>query len=370
MKAILHIGFPKTGSTTIQKHLAGNRSELLKQSVFVPKYNILHESLEDLGLENAGHASLFYASSEPDGKDFVFASLMKLEGISKEKINRELLDSFWKNLREEILEERERKRVETVVLSCEVLAYSPDAQVKRLRELLGELFDEITVIVYLRRQMESLISWYAEVHKMGIPFPTFETLLTTQPDVAENYFFNYEMVLGIWSKYFGTENIKPRVFHRKEMVKNDLLDDFTETAGIENASLKRFDSVNHALSSEVIEFCRLLNKSYPLFTREGVVNPDRLVLAKILVEGFARSGNRGYHPGREQVREIIEIYRASNNNVARLFFNRDRLFDEDVSNYPEKTATHGLTPLKCTELSAYLWNRALHPGEETNEIAD
>lgn len=72
-----------------------------------------------------------------------------------------------------------------------------------------------------------------------------------------------------------------------------------------------------------------------------------------------RPGNRGFHPSRRQVQEIVDLYRESNNAVARKYFDKDQLFDEDVSNYPEKPQTHGLTPLKCAEIVAILWDYAL-----------
>lgn len=357
MRAILHIGFPKTGTTTIQKHLEGNRDELGKQGFYLPKYHIIHPLMEELELEGAGHVPLFYLCSESHGKEIALSFLLKTAGLSRDEASREFLDSFWNRTRDEILEHK--GNADTVIFSCEFLIFFLEDQVRRLREILSEMFEEITVVVYLRRQMESLISWYAEVNKIGGPFPTFETLLATQPGVSENYFFNYEMVLGIWAKYFGEENTKPRIFHRKEMIHNDLLDDFTQTVGIDNSVLTRFDSVNQSLPSDVTEFCRLLNKTYPLFTFGSPANLNRLITAKALVEKYAKPGNRAFHPGREQVREIIELYRDSNNAVAKKYLGKAQLFDEDVSNYPEKPAPHGLTPLRSTEIAAWLWEYAL-----------
>lgn len=201
MKAILHIGFPKTGTTTIQKHLDGNRAELVKQGFYLPKYHVIHPIMDELELEGAGHVPLFYLCSEEHGKETAMNFLLKISGYSRNDASREFLDSFWKQTRDEIIEHK--GTADTVIFTCEFLVFLLEDQVGKLHGILAEMFDEITVVVYLRRQMESLISWYAEVNKIGVPFPTFETLLATQPGVSENYFFNYEMVLGMWTTYFG-----------------------------------------------------------------------------------------------------------------------------------------------------------------------
>lgn len=100
----------------------------------------------------------------------------------------------------------------------------------------------------------------------------------------------------------------------------------------------------------------------------GPANLNRLVAAKALVEKYAKPGNRACHPGREQVREIIDLYRESNNAVARQYLGKERLFDEDVSNYPEKPAPHGLTPLRSTEIAAWLWEYGLAYDKEEKRL--
>lgn len=319
MKAILHIGFPKTGTTRIQNHLGGNRAELEKQGFYLPKYHVIHPIMEELELEGAGHVPLFYLCSEPHGKEIALSFLLKTGGFSRDNATREFLDSFWKRTRDEIIEHK--GNADAIIFSCEFLVFFLEDQIKRLHEILSEIFDDIIVVVYLRRQMESLISWYAEVNKIGGPFPTFETLLATQPGVSENYFFNYEMVLGMWARYFGEKNIKPRIFHRKEMINNDLLDDFTHTIGVDNSALTRFDSVNQSLSSDVTEFCRLLNKSYPLFTFNSPADIPGLLYPignwpALILSGFHRERRQRNNTG-QRTDAITEMQQPKRNEKSR-----------------------------------------------------
>lgn len=358
MKAILHIGFPKTGTTTIQEYLTDNRSALLEQGYYVPDIDYLGV-FTDLGLENAGHVSLFLAACEPENNDgLVFNFVAAMLDLRPEQLTRKAIQVPWNRKLDRI--DAHKDEAHTVILSTEFLSLCVEEEIAAVREVLMRSFREVRIVVYLRRQMESLISWYAEVHKAGGYFPTFDTLLAIQPEIGENHFFNYEKVLGLWGKYFGDDNIVPRIFYRKEMAGNDLLNDFAAVAGFDGTMLKRSESANFSLPSEVIEFCRLVNKSHPLFTRDRKVDVDRARMIPALIERYATGpGNRGFHPARAQVREIIDLYRESNSHVARKYFGRDRLFDEDVSNYPEKPQTHGLTPLKCAEIAAWLWEYAL-----------
>lgn len=359
MKLILHIGFPKTGTTTIQEHLILNKDSLLQQSFYVPPIDELG-AFSQFGLENAGHAGLFLAAGDSGQKGWLFNWILLLLGMDPQNTSREYLREPWERTLRNV--DENRKKADSVILSCECLSLCEENRVAAVRELLTRSFDEVKVIVYLRRQMESLISMYSEVHKIGGYFPTFETHLSIQKEVWENHFFNYEKVLALWGKYFGEKNITTRIFYRHEMVNNDLLDDFAKFAGFDNSALKREESKNYSLPSEVIEFLRLVNKTYPLVIPGKGVNINRVRMISALNARYAIApGNRGFHPGRDLVREIINLYRDSNDAIARKYFARERLFDEDVSNYPEKTRPHGLTLLKSTEIGSYLWDAALQP---------
>ena len=174
MKAILHIGFPKTGTTTIQEHLIGNRSALLTQGFYVPDIDHLG-IFTDLELENAGHASLFLAASDPKANDWLFNYITILLQLPLEELTRETLLGRWNRMVDQI--NAHTNEANTTILSSELLSLCLEEQIASVHELMARSFDEVKVVVYLRRQMESLISWYSEIHKAGGYFPTFETLL-------------------------------------------------------------------------------------------------------------------------------------------------------------------------------------------------
>ncbi|MFN3867408.1 MAG: hypothetical protein ACK4MD_11960, partial [Demequina sp.] len=64
MKLVLHIGTPKTGTTTLQRWFAGNRAAVLAQGVWYP---------ETLGAEN--HRKLTTHARDSDRPDDSFARL-------------------------------------------------------------------------------------------------------------------------------------------------------------------------------------------------------------------------------------------------------------------------------------------------------
>ncbi len=352
MKAILHIGFPKTGTTTIQDFLEANRDALENQRILVPSYN-RWESLPPNHFEHTGHLPLAYAVYDPAVPDPYMEYLLKLSRIKPSQRDTTTLSIPWQKLLEEIREKRDK--IDTVLFTCEMLSFCTPEATGRLRTLLAGLFDEVQIIVYLRRQVESLLSAYSQIQKMGFAFPTFDSYLLLLPEVLETYYMNYSYFLRRWGENFGKKNVHVRIFHRAEMYKNDLLSDFSRTAGLDDSRLHRVEPSNASLPAEAVEFCRILNKTHGAFLPNGEPDVQRFTLSKALVDHYSKQGNRPYNLSRKQAESLVELYRDSNNAVAREFLGRERLFDEDCSQYPEEAPPSQLTVEHCVEIAAFLW---------------
>ncbi|EAJ1640349.1 hypothetical protein CG361_07665, partial [Campylobacter jejuni] len=139
MTCYLHIGMPKTGTTSIQTFLTKNKFLLLKQNYLYP------ESILEWGHQ---HITLVWI-------------------IKSLKLNKKLL--FLKKEYKQILinfrKELQENKNKNVILSTEGLTwdFNNPTYVKILYKILKLLgFNTIKIIVYLRQQEDMLSSLYSE----------------------------------------------------------------------------------------------------------------------------------------------------------------------------------------------------------------
>ena len=324
MKAIIHIGTTKTGSTTIQTFLRKNRRALKKRSIFTPT------TRTGGGLHS--HACLpaaTYLFDEWEKRHPRFATGINTVA-QQDRLRKKLCREIETNCRKD----------DTAIFSCEALCYFSHQEVEQVKKFLSPLFDDITIVLYLRRQPEWLISIYAQRVKKGNSH-SFDNFLNEYP--KDERLLDYRRLIENWSSIFGKDKIKVRVFDRKEFHNNDLLDDFAHTVGLEMTGLLRTEDTNTSFGSAETEFLRLLNK-------RGRRNLE-LSLAKMFLP---RTGEKAYFLNRQEAQRILDQCREGNDWVAREYCGRDKLFSEDVSMYPEEVSPHHLTVERSAEIADQL----------------
>ena len=341
MKAIIHIGTPKTGTTTIQRFLAQNRSLLKNKGLYLPKTKderscYYEELFAATVIPDSWHPILsyigHYIGSRVFGKDFT----------EKDQEN------LWKSIRYDI--ETNCKKNETVLFSCENYSHQTKSEVARLKDLLNSLFDEVTVVCYLRRQPEYIVSFYQTLTRTGMHLNFLDYV--SQPE--EHSILAYHNIVERWS-VFGKEKIKVRVFDTHEFCSNDLLNDFAYTIGIDLTGLERTGKKNSSLSSAEVEFLRLLNFHIPPMCTPWQLNPEHKLIRRS-IEAVTQKDQQGYHLTRSEAQHILDTCRQGNDWIAREYLGREKLFSEDVSMYPEEVASpHGLTLERCAEITDHLW---------------
>jgi len=352
MKAILHIGAPKTGTTTLQYFLVKNHQALRKQNIFIPAYADTY----------ASHIKLAVATYLPDvwesqpgfsflGHHFYHCHVKKnFPSLEKEKktLTPDDQERLWEEYRREI--ETNCTRDDLVIFSSEHLAgFHDNYEAERVKKLMDSLFDDITIVLYLRRQPEYLVSYYStSICWHGAPWTFGE-----HPHSPA-----YDKLLKRWS-IFGKDKIKVRLFDKQELHNHDIFSDFAATVGFDMAGLERVENQNETtLNSAETEFLRLFNSHVPRLLDPWTLNAGCDQVLSIL---FSRRNNpkekqKAWHLNREEARQILEQYREGNDWVAREYLGREKLFDEDVSMYPETVASpHGLTIEKCVEITAHIY---------------
>ena len=305
---LLHIGAEKTGTTAIQQGLSLNRDILLKKGYYFPS-----------SLGESNHVRLTSYALE----DHKIPELRLADNISSSGQLPEYRNSIYENLRNELA----NVNADSVIMSNEHCASRLIllSEINRLRDMLSKLFDNITIIFYIRQQESCLISNYSTAIKTG-----YTKLLQTPEEFAKmKNMYDYNHIISKWEKFFGLENINIRIFDRNLFKNGDVLNDFMDKLGIKY--YKPIDkNVNLSLSLKQAEFLRRINKHLPLI-KDGKINNIRIGLEnriqKINIESPELASL--LQP------EYYGIFNKSNDEVRKRYFPelKRNIFQDTVNNY-------------------------------------
>lgn len=310
LRAVLHIGPPKTGTTSIQNFLAASRAELRDRGFH---FATAPGEINHLALAAYGAGSGFTGSvvrrAGGGGGDGASMGPRLAKAIGTEITS---LPEY----------------VHTVIYSSEQLGslLTEPADVARLRQLLNPWFQEFQVILYLRRQDEMAVSKYSTALRAGgeidpsiLPPPGREALTYRLSDIVD-----------LWAGTFGEAALRPRLLERQALIGGDVVTDFLAAIGIEGLQVEaRPPASNPALSAEAQEMVRRFNI---LAEMRGYADRPRLAphLRAPRFQGKPRL------PTRAEAEEFFARFDAGNERLrARYFPGRDRLFSADFSRYPE-----------------------------------
>ncbi|MFN9546013.1 MAG: hypothetical protein ACK6AD_02935 [Cyanobacteriota bacterium] len=192
----LHIGVPKTGSTSIQASLASGQQQLAEHGYYYPVFEINHRFLTSAFLER------------PETFDYnEFLSLSASEINERNDNNLRRLES-----------EFQASGCTNLVLSSEHLVLLSELSIRRLQDYLHANFANTIVVVYFRHPLSSAASMIQEMIKNGVS--TLD-LLTAHPP-----FNRPKRILKSWSRCFDPKFIRVRDFSYQSLVNHDLIADF------------------------------------------------------------------------------------------------------------------------------------------------
>lgn len=324
MRCVLHIGPPKTGTTSIQNFLISNRKLLSDAGIFVPRARIQrHAELTLLGLSRA----------KRDNRSFIpwnIRSDADLQRVQAE-IEAELDDQL----------KAAGRRHHSVVMSAEGLSGIRPPGVRRLREVLSRHADSFRVVVYLRRQDLLETSRYKNNVMIkgrdgGGPFAGRTA--------------DYPRILETWSEVFGEEALHPVIFPDSALQPRELIASFVEAAGLEGFDLEACRQPgrrNTALDARALELLKHINERLPAI-RDNTVPEERRVIEAVLTKGWP--DQKSYRPPRAEAEAFYARYRKDNERVRQRWFPElPALFHEDFSMYPEVGGVE-LTIDDCVEV--------------------
>lgn len=239
-KIILHIGFPKTGTTTIQNTLYTNREFLLK------KEGILYPSLES-NLTTPLRTIFREHSPQP------FANRMAALTIEEETARREK----YRDLLEAEISSREW---DVLLLSAEGFCNMPEPEIAKLREW-GEKYSfDWTILACVRHPLTYTRSVIPQVMWNG---DTLRELYETPP--LPNFRGRISKAISV----FGRENVRVFDFETATNSDDGIVGTFARQVGLTASSCNFLASQtirrNESLSLEAVRILDSLNRRRPLF---------------------------------------------------------------------------------------------------------
>lgn len=301
MKAIVHIGSPKAGSTSIQEFLFVNRDALAVQGF---RY---HRDIEERSSQleyplaaMARQGQLLWGEAQ---RITYNATTLDEQTKSSESHARNLLTY-------------RRKWKEPVALfsSEHILPWlkSPDT-IASLDRMFRDAFTDVRYVVYFRSPLDTVTSQYSERLKRGETSAPFSEFVDQRLDGL-----NIFGPANRWLKTVGKDRFDVRLLDEGFLKGGDLIDDYCHACGIDPTGLVRPLRQNEALSAPAAECMRILNGRIPKFDPDGADNPLRYELVETLVELSADSPKQVLR--REQRKKVREATAASNERLRKVFF--------------------------------------------------
>ena len=207
-----------------------------------------------------------------------------------------------------------------------------DEEVRRLQELLDPFCESVNVIVYLRPQHELATSLYNQALKAG------HSDISILPDFqspggrwVERRYFDYHDLTCRWTKVFGDCGLTPRIFDRRHLLNNSIIQDFHELIGCGISDLEMPQDVNKNMSADLQSVLNLIN----VFCKKFPSELDPSLRAKVIATFEKLSTGAEQRPSRSDAQAFFAKFAGSNCLVKdRYFPDRSTLFETDFDNYP------------------------------------
>lgn len=304
----LHIGAPKTATSTLQNVLAANYRKLLRNGVLYPqrcRHGDAHHTLIcDLIEHYQGHRM----------PDLWYGERARGEA--------------WQLLLEEIAEKA--SSVETVVLSSELFF----GQSHSLEQMLADIRDRLSghqlkVVIYLRRQDQLYSSFYNQDVK-GVRQWTSSAYQFYQ--THQIFQRGYDEILDIWSAALGRDNVLVRPYEPGQWEDGDIVRDFCKLIDIPALAGGQV-SHNESLGPGQLYLKQCLN-------RVGFDKADNHEVVRILLDACPESPLKQciyIHKG--LYRKYRQQWLKVNQRLAREYLGGQPLFNEPITT-PEQLTVY------------------------------
>ena len=253
-KLYLHIGFEKTGTSSIQYFCFHNNEYLKRNNIIYP--NDPKNPLV-LGYSHWPVVAGFLKNKNlvPKGKRLDISQLM-IE-----------MKNLYDNLNEK----------DQLILSAEPFhSHFSKTEINKIKKCFSEYFD-IKIIAYIREQSSAYESYISTLIRGGIFFD-LENFSMVNLNFKDKRFQNYSNI-KLWADVFGKKNMICKLYKTDTLLNNDISSDFLNIIDTK-LKVKKTLKENAKLSSESMLFWNELNKVNFDIPRTAFYKKLRLVLEK------------------------------------------------------------------------------------------
>jgi len=296
-KLILHIGSEKTGTTSIQSMLSLNRELLESKSVRIPMF---------LGRLNHRYAEYAFRSNETQD-DFD----MNRGIFDDPKAKKELKDAIKSDWENKISTES----LDTWLISCEHFQsrLHHQQEIKNLWRFNKNLFEEISIIIYLRSPISTAYSHLSTAIKGGAILNSFNITPESVSAIC-----NHKEILERWLSVVPKNCLKVRLFDKTKFTRNDLYADFLDSCELDlHDQIQIPMNANSSLSLRSMRLMMLLNQRIPTYFN-NMRNPARQDIHHYLEKYSVDSPP--LVPSIQKAEEFKQYYRESDEYVRTNFF--------------------------------------------------
>ena len=287
-RLIVHIGLPKTGTSSLRDFFRLNTHYLNEKKIFLPL------------LDNIQLKSAFLCEASLSKRFFRHNSVWE-DKVSASQNNYEKLVDLARNLNDD----------DILILPSEFIAGS-NTDIPKLKKYADDFFDDVRVIVYLREQG----SW--SVSSASTRALNGKGISLLKPGERAN--MDYKNLLSKWSASFNKEQLIIRRYGKNYLKNQDTIADFIDSLDLplECKKIKRKSDARVSESATAIKYLFCLN----YLLRQGDIELDELKrkkyakqICELNQDGSVLTLSRG----------LADSYRAfyssSNEWVVRNFFN-------------------------------------------------
>lgn len=224
MKLSLHIGTPKTGTTSCQQWFAANRAQLRAQGIIYPTSlgEVNHRAITSYSLNTHRMTGAF--------------KLPNVDTAAEHEVLRAELRMHF------AAEVEQHSQAHHWVVSNEHLysRITTFEMIGRVKEFFAPHFEEISVYLHLRPQVDLLISNTSQNARSG---QKVSLAIVTRPAIGpKNDFFNYDGITNRWETVFGAQNVHLVPFRKTANITDYLI----QKIGIDSRDTSKIPYQNEA----------------------------------------------------------------------------------------------------------------------------
>lgn len=200
----IHVGLPKTGTTSIQQFLKENREALMDIGVLYPA----------TGIHGTGHVQFARSFLNQDYTQRMQDSNLLCASSQANEIKRQIEDEI----------SASGTKIQSVIISAESFVGTDAEGIRRLTQLYQADF-QLKIIIYLRRQDRYAESLHSQAYRV-------REMQFDRNSLLKSGHMHFDHYIRLWTEALGSENLILREFP-EQAFDGQLMHGFLEAVSIE-----------------------------------------------------------------------------------------------------------------------------------------